>query len=43
MDPDDLVDELAIDTDTLIEALWIKIESYIQQEYENENEDDCEA
>jgi hypothetical protein len=40
MDPDDLVDTLAIDTDTLISALWIKIEDYIQQEYEDEHSED---
>jgi hypothetical protein len=39
MDPDDIVCELGIDTDTLMDALWFKIEEYIQQEYDNDNEE----
>jgi len=33
MDPDDIIYELGVDTDTLMDALWFKIEEYIQQEY----------
>ena len=34
MDPDELVCELGIDTDTLMDAIWFKVEEYIEKEYE---------
>lgn len=40
MDPDDLVSELGIDTDTLIDALWFQIEQHIAKEYDNGDEED---
>jgi len=46
MDPYDLVCELDIDTDTLMDVLWFKIEQHIAKEYdyyedENEDDEDC--
>ena len=38
MDPDDIVCELGIDTDTLMEALWLNIEQYISQEYTDDDD-----
>lgn len=42
MDPDDLVCELGIDTDTLIDALWFQIEQHIEKEYEYGEDEDCD-
>lgn len=39
MDPDELVCELGIDTDTLMDAIWFKIEEYIEKEYEYDQKD----
>lgn len=39
MDPDDLICELAIDTDTLMDALWLQIERHIEQEYTNDEDE----
>ena len=35
MDPDDIICELGIDTDNLIDALWLHIERFISKEYED--------
>ena len=40
MDPDDLVCELDIDTDTLMDVLWFKIEQHIEKEYEYYEDDE---
>ena len=39
MDPDDIICELAIDTDTLMDRLWEEIEEYIARAYDDEEED----
>jgi hypothetical protein len=45
MDPDDLICELDIDTDTLMDVLWLQIETHIAKEYEayedDEESEDC--
>jgi len=43
MDPDELVDELAIDTDSLISALKDDIELYIEETYYGDNEDEIDG
>jgi len=43
MDPDDIVCELDIDTDTLCDALWFKIEEYIETKYEEDLYEDEES
>jgi hypothetical protein len=40
MDPDVLVSELDMDTDTLMDVLWFKIESKIQEDYEDEQNEE---
>ena len=40
MDPDDIICELGIETDTLIDRLWFEIEEFIQKEYEYYGDDE---
>lgn len=38
MDPDDIVAELDIDTDTLMDRLWKELEQHIEENYNDEEE-----
>jgi hypothetical protein len=40
MDPDVLVAELDIHTDTLMNVLWEEIEQYIEENYNDDEEDE---
>jgi len=43
MDPDMLVAELDVNTDTLIDVLWEQVEIYIEENYDDNEENDDEA
>jgi hypothetical protein len=38
MDPDILVAELNVDSDTLIDVLWEQVENYIEENYDDNQE-----
>lgn len=40
MDPDDLVSELNLSTDEIMDNCWEEIETYIEEGYTNDEEDD---
>jgi hypothetical protein len=42
MDPDDLVGELDLDTDEILDKMWEKVEFYIEENYYEYDEEECE-